>query len=558
MRVLFASGIDGFCHRYAVLHWAEQLATQGIPNTVRAHSDPRLVADLVNHELLVLYRVPWSTWIAHLAERARAHGRAVVFAVDDLIIDSEIRDAPPTRRMSPAERRLWNDGVTRYRRTLLEADAALVTSMPLVEVVRSAGKPAYLHRAGLAAGELALAASAARERGRASDYQARTNGRESVRLGYFSGTPTHDDDFATIAPTLAALMRSTHGVELVIGGALAIDPSLGDLAHRITRLPLVPWPELPALIADTDVALAPLEWQHPFVAAKGAIKYLEAAAVGVPTVASPTEAFRYAIEPGTNGLLAADAGEWRQTLVSVVHDPALRQRLGSAAYADVRCRFGPDRQALELARSFEEIVRMHARPAIVDAAEPLDELALVRAFPGEVARRAREPHGLPGCAITELDAITPPLADGVTLSQSFVATYDGLTRVDVHSITYGLALDHVLTVRVQDDDGTTVADRTIPAGLAPDRDWIAVEFPPQARSAGRRYRIELEAHGTGPRNALSFACTEHAAATEPYAIGGQVAHASLGLRTFAAEPAGVNDATRAPGRSGPTHVAADS
>ena len=27
MRVLFASGIDGFCHRYAVLHWAEQLAT---------------------------------------------------------------------------------------------------------------------------------------------------------------------------------------------------------------------------------------------------------------------------------------------------------------------------------------------------------------------------------------------------------------------------------------------------------------------------------------------------------------------------------------------------
>ncbi len=82
MRVLFASGIDGFCHRYAVLHWAEQLATQAIASTVRAHTDPRLAADLATHDVLVLYRVPDGAWVRHLLAHARALGVATVFAVD--------------------------------------------------------------------------------------------------------------------------------------------------------------------------------------------------------------------------------------------------------------------------------------------------------------------------------------------------------------------------------------------------------------------------------------------------------------------------------------------
>ncbi len=550
MRVLFASGIDGFCHRYAVLHWAEQLATQGIESTVRAHTDPRLARDLATHALLVLYRVPWSAWIAHLVTRAHARGRTVVFAIDDLIVDPEIRDAPPTRQLSPAERSLWNDGVARYRRTLLAADAALVTSAPLLAVARAAGKPAYLHRAGLARRELRLGASAKHER---------TDGRTSVRLGYFSGTPTHDDDFATIARVLTAIMRRNPDVELVIGGALVVDAPLADLAPHITRLPLVPWPALPALVADTDVALAPLEWQHPFVAAKGAIKYLEAAAVGVPTIASPTDAFRHAIQSGANGLLAADDGEWRHALEALVQDPELRRRLGTAAYADVRSRFDPDTQGLALTRACHEMVRAHEHPVIVGGGdEPLDELVLARSFPGEVARRAREPHGLPDCAVTELDAITPPLGDGVTLAQSFVAAGDGLTRVDVHTITYGLALDHLLVMRLQRDNGSVVADLTLPAGLAPDRDWLAIEFPPETRSAGRRYTIVLEARGSGPRNALSFGCTERAAPVEPFRLAGRAAPGSLGVRTFAADSGGVADATDSLGRGRPTLAAADS
>jgi hypothetical protein len=73
MRVLFASGIDGFCHRYGVLHWAEQLATQSIASTVFAHTDPRLAAALAALDVLVLYRVPDSVLIRHSAGTRLLH-----------------------------------------------------------------------------------------------------------------------------------------------------------------------------------------------------------------------------------------------------------------------------------------------------------------------------------------------------------------------------------------------------------------------------------------------------------------------------------------------------
>src|ERR1041384_5425289 len=94
MRVVIASGIDDFCHRYGPLHWAEQLATGGVASTVRAHTDGRLATGLAGADVLVLYRVPWSPWVTYLVDDARARGCPIVFAVDDLIVDPALTDVP--------------------------------------------------------------------------------------------------------------------------------------------------------------------------------------------------------------------------------------------------------------------------------------------------------------------------------------------------------------------------------------------------------------------------------------------------------------------------------
>ena len=550
MRVLFASGIDGFCHRYAVLHWAEQLATQMIESTVRAHGDPRLAADLATHDVLVLYRVPHSPWIASLLDRARAFGRATVFAVDDLIFDPEIADVPALRQMDPEAQRLWHDGVARYRRTLLACDVFLATTGPLATSGRAAGKPTYIHRAGLAARELALGAAAA-DRARRSTAPGTAAQVPRVRLGYFSGTATHDEDFATIVPALAALLDGNPEVELVIGGHLRAGAALARFGARVVRSPFVPWLELPALIAGTDVSLAPLVWQHPFVGAKGAVKYLEAAAVGVPTVASPTEAYREAIRDGTTGLLPPDAAAWQTALATLVGDRLRRTRMGAAARADLAARFAPATQGPALAGMLAEVAARYGRRSNRACAATgtgevtatsragvatADEVALARAFPGAVTRAAREPQARPGFAVLDCATTTPPLADGMVLVQRFRASDDGLTRVDVHTVTYGQTLDHRLEARLLRDDGTTIALDSLAAVLAPDRDWLAFEFRPETRSAGRSYTLELRARGTGPGNALSFGAAAHAGAEGPFTLAGRTGAGSLTLRTFAAEP----------------------
>ncbi len=520
MRVLFASGIDGFCHRYAVLHWAEQLSTQGIEATVRAHVDPRLVGDLGSHDALVVYRTPMSPWIEYLLEEARACARPTMFAVDDLIVDETIPEPGLLRDRTESERRSWHDGVRRYRAVMSACDATLGSSAPLVACAARAGRPAYLHRAGFGRQELACAARTTR---RASD--------DTIRVGYFSGTPTHDADFATITPALLALMHDRPQVELVVGGSLTLDPAFEQLSARVHREPWVPWTALPARIAAVDINLAPLDWHDPFTAAKGAIKFLEAAAVGVPTVASPTDAFRDAIAHERTGLLAADETAWREALTRLVDDADTTRRLGLAAREDALTRFHPTTQGRALAEIMRTLVDAGAR-GVGD--HPLaDEATVVRTFPNEVARAAREPQALPDMAAPTIEGPTAPLPDGTVLRQRFFSHVSGLARVDVHSITYGQHLDHALVLRVRRDDGVTIASARYAAALAPDRDWLAVEFPPQPDSAGRHFHLELEAEGTGAGNALSFGTTTPTPDAEPLSLGTTSGTAPLALRTFA-------------------------
>ncbi len=524
MRVLVASGIDGFCHRYGPLHWAEQLATRAIATTVYAHTDPRLAAGLFTHDVLVLYRVPDGAWVRHLLARAAALGRPTVFAVDDLIVDPALTDAPLLRGRGADEQRLWHDGVARYRRTLEACDAFLATTEPIAAVGRALGTPTYLQRCGVSAAELALGAAARAARTEAAS--------RPQRLGYFSGTATHDDDLATVAPALAGALGRHPDVELLVVGPVALPAPLAPFAARIVRRPVVPWTELPALVASCTASLVPLAWEHPFVAAKGAVKYLEAASVGVPVIASPTDAFRDAVRDGVTGWLAADAGAFERALDAVVTHPERAAHVGANARADLELRFTPAAQGRDLAAFLTTVVAgLRAPHGPTDPAAERTERELVAVYPGEVARAAREPAARPDHANAPGAATTAPLADGGVLAQRFTSRYDGLTRVDVHTITYGLPLDHTLRMTVRRDDGGEVAASEVWAGIAADRDWLAIDVPPEPDSAGKTYTVELRARGTGERNALSFTLSDSGRA---YELDGAAGDGPLALRTFAA------------------------
>ena len=484
MRVLFVSGIDGACHRYQVLHRAAQLRRCGAEARVRSYRDPRVLREAAEHDVLFLYRVPATGQVRDAIDAARRNGRRVVGSIDDLVFSPDAAALPNLESAPPEERALFRRGVERYRATLAACDAFFGPTEPLVAEASALAWDARLHRNALSPADLALADRVRREGPRAC---------REVVLGYFSGTPTHDDDFASIAPVLAEILRTRPEVRLRVLGPLRIGEALAPYGDRIERQPLVDWCELPAVVAGVDVSLAPIDTRRRFALAKGEVKYLEAAAVGTPTIASDTPAFRHAIGDGERGRLARDAGEWRGALEELVRDADLRRSLGERARADVLDRWTEAQRGREL---WHELERLGARGD--------GRIADAFAEPEEAAEVALEPDAHPALPRVEIGPASPPIGDGQRLVQSFRPTRDGLCRVDVHAITYGQRLRHELSLRLLRSDGSVAATSTGPASRAPDRGWLALELAPEAESAGRSFEIEIAARGSGPANALSL------------------------------------------------------
>lgn len=348
-RALFVVGIQGAPLRYRAHLPAEALRMRGMHVDVLHYRDPAIEAHAALADVVVLYRVPATDEVLDLVARVRERDRPVpvVFDIDDLIFDPDLDGVHGLDALSEDERRLWWRGVARYRTTMEVCDAYVGSTTALCEHVTAVtGLPSYRFANGVGQ---SLARLSERE-------LARDRSAGALRIGYFSGTDTHDADWAVAEPAVAEVLRSRPDVELWVGGLLTTGPELAAFERRIRRLPMVPWTMLPARLRDVDVNLAPLVLGSAFNEAKSAIKWLEAALVETPTVASPTQPFAETIEHGRSGFLARTHEEWVEHIEALLDDELLRRRIGGVAKREALLRWSP---ALQGAR-YEEIVRQAA------------------------------------------------------------------------------------------------------------------------------------------------------------------------------------------------------
>jgi glycosyltransferase involved in cell wall biosynthesis len=346
-RVLFIVGIQGAPLRYRAQLPAEALRLRGVRVDVRHYRDPELPGLAELADAVILYRVPATDQILELVAGVRARERPipVLFDIDDLIFDPEMRGRiRGLAALGEDEQSLYWRGVARYRTTMEVCDAFVGSTQALCDHVTSVtGQPAFRFANGVGQGLARLG----------EQETARERRAGPLRIGYFSGTDTHDADWAVVEPAVAEILRSRPEVELWVGGLLRTGPGLADLEHRVRRLPMVGWSDLPARLRDLDVNLAPLVLGSEFNEAKSAIKWLEAALVETPTVASPTQPFVEAIGHGRSGFLATTDEEWVTHIGTLLDDALLRRRMGGVARREALLRWSP---ALQGAR-YQEILR---------------------------------------------------------------------------------------------------------------------------------------------------------------------------------------------------------
>lgn len=335
--VLFIVGIEGAPLRYRARLPAEALGLLGVRTDVRHYRDPEAWRLAFEADAVVVYRVPATEQVLQLLEELGRKGTPRFFDVDDLIFDPELqREIPALQILAPEEAALWLQGVERYRTTMEACDAYIGSTEALCAHAREVvGLPAFRFPNGVGL-----------ELGRLSDLEVdRDRAPGPIRIGYLSGTDTHDHDWRFVEPAIVRFLDHDPTAELWLGGLLRTTEALQPYEHRTRRLPLVPWIELPGVLRDLDVNLAPLEPGSRFNEAKSAIKWLESALVGTPTIASGTQPFRESIRHGENGFLADDVDEWFERLVTLAEDPLLRRRLGTRARRDALLRWSPHRQA---------------------------------------------------------------------------------------------------------------------------------------------------------------------------------------------------------------------
>jgi glycosyltransferase involved in cell wall biosynthesis len=321
VRVLFVypSQAEDATNRYRCVHLCEALTAAGhTAEHVSASQDTVHVA----HDIVVLHRMPWGGPGSAFAAAARSIGARVIYSADDLVFDLEY--ARHTGVLFP-------DDPLRYRHSKREAEANLQTRQNadggLYSTEFLAGGRGAVMRNFLGTELLALSQEA-RVR-REAFLKCRQDDR--VTLGYLSGSPTHDADLADIALPLAEALERFSQARLLVVGTVALPRPLRrfEESGRVRRHPYVPWRELPGLIAQVDINLAPLDLTRPFNHAKSEIKFLEAAAVGIPTIAARSSA----LLETQGALLCGTDAEWQEALAAWLSDPQQRQEAGQAALA---------------------------------------------------------------------------------------------------------------------------------------------------------------------------------------------------------------------------------
>jgi glycosyltransferase involved in cell wall biosynthesis len=306
---------------------------------------------ILSHDLIVLARMMDNDHVAALIEAARRDAIPVVYDIDDYLFDPWIM--PYVEAFRSLRQCDALQAMNLLGGCLHQCDYFTGSTIYLAEKATALGKKSYVLHNGLNAEQIQLS-RLAREQRAASPPDG------IVRIGYFSGTRTHQADFRIVYPVLMAILRDEANVRLVVVGDLDLGefPGLASLADHIDLLPLRNWRELPAEIARIDINLIPLELT-PFNEGKSNLKYFETGLLKVPSIASPTRILRASITHGHNGLLARTAEEWHDGLKGLVTRADWRERMGQNAFDHVLQNYAPAATADEAVAVYRQIIRNH-------------------------------------------------------------------------------------------------------------------------------------------------------------------------------------------------------
>lgn len=263
-------------------------------------------------DIVTFIRVHWKHELDLILSNARSARKKVVFDVDDLIFDVDyvplVTNTLNVHFGSARDYEFWFGDIARIGFMASKADVFISTNKFLARMLESKFKKScYLIQNSLNDEQLMVS------------HQCVMNkkcerSRSPFVIGYFSGTPSHVNDFKVIYREMMQLLYDFPDMRLDVVGFMEFPAQMQPLIAdgRVTFTPLVDFVELQRLISQVDVNIVPLV-RNTFTNCKSELKFFEAAIVNTVTVATPTYTYSSAITHGLNGFLC-NPGEWYKTI----------------------------------------------------------------------------------------------------------------------------------------------------------------------------------------------------------------------------------------------------
>lgn len=340
-RILFVSGRpESKGHLYRVKNGADGLDRHGVDAPwvgvdTLADVDVRGLAG----DAVVIYRAGLNEVTEHLLDQCKRRGTPVGVDVDDLVFDPDLIASGGidfVARLPGSAQDQWIDDAVSMRSLMSAVDFCVVPTPTLADHARRVCPETVVIENGFSPETRAV-----------SDHwrHRRTPG-AGIRIGYASGSATHQADFATVVDALGEVLRRHPDWSCTVVGALDLAEFGDDLpAGQVERRRGVEHVNLAYELARFDVNIVPLQTRNAFCDAKSPLKYFEAALVGTPSVVVDNPVYADIVRPGENGFLATTNDEWIDALESLGRDPETRARQASLARDESIARFNADRLA---------------------------------------------------------------------------------------------------------------------------------------------------------------------------------------------------------------------
>lgn len=268
-------------------------------------------------DILIICRSKYTNKLNRLITRAKNKGKTVFFDVDDLVFEPGyvqlILDTLDQDLNHPNVWDFWFAYIGRIRATLDLCDSVITTNNYLAQKIGLYTKkpvsviPNFLNRE-----QMEISVKIYDEKRRNGFLRDNT-----IHIGYFSGTPSHNKDLELASDALVHLLKKDPRIIIRIVGYMEIKGELKNFQNRIERLPLYDFVNLQRVIGEVEVNIIPLQ-DNEFTNCKSELKFFEAGIVGTTSMSSPIYTFSTAIQDGKNGFLAKSF-EWYDKLFSLIN-----------------------------------------------------------------------------------------------------------------------------------------------------------------------------------------------------------------------------------------------